>query len=161
VRTKAGFAPPAFPLALQVHKPRDNHPHAGHQNHGSHNRLPQIQLPFFESFLFQLLLCVMTMRVTDQACARHPQAGVRGDSILPYAVLLRSATELSWGMKMGAQRNKRRVKYNARRPLQSYGGWEQLDTCFLRRQQPKIILKGSTLITPAKQAPCAYLPLTS
>ena len=96
---------PAFLFAQQFHKSRDNHPHAGRKNRGDQHGLPQIPLRFFESFLFQLAFVssAMTMRVTDHVCARHPLVGVRGDSTLPYTVSFRSATELTWGMKMGGR----------------------------------------------------------
>ena len=101
---------PAFLFAPQFHKSRDNHPHAGRKNRGDQHGLPQIPLRFFESFLFQLaFVCsAMTMRVTDQACARHPLVGVRGDSTLRYTASFRSATELIWGMKWALQTSRQK-----------------------------------------------------
>src|SRR5215813_12111455 len=66
---------PTFLFAQQFRKSSDNHPYTGRQNHGGQYSLPQISLPFFESFLFQLaFVCsAMTMMVTDQAYARLPQ----------------------------------------------------------------------------------------
>src|SRR5262249_46399115 len=106
---------PTFLFVPQFRKSRDNHPHAGRQNHGGQRLLPQIPLLFFEYFLFQLaFVCsAMTKRVTDQVCARHPLVGGRGDWTLPYAVSFRSATELTWGMKMGSRHNRHEALPNA------------------------------------------------
>src|SRR5262245_27471208 len=105
---------PTFIFVPQFRKSRDNHPHAGRQNHGGQRRLPQIPLLFFEYFLFQLgFVCsAMTMRVTDQGWARHALVGGRGESALHYALSFRSKTEMTWVMKMGVRQNMRQALPN-------------------------------------------------
>jgi hypothetical protein len=55
-----------------------------------------------------LSLRVKTKRAPDQAYARRPlwrEKWERGKTTLLYAVSFRSATELTWGIKMGARQN--------------------------------------------------------
>ena len=80
---------PTFLFVPQFRKSRDNHPHAGRQNHGCQRRLLQILLLFFEYFLFQLaFVCsAMTMKVTDQGRARHPLVGDGATRHCPMGVV--------------------------------------------------------------------------